>query len=188
MAKLILGAFADRADADKTIKELQAAGVAKDDFSVIGKGEMDVPVETKGEPTRAVDRTTTAEGAAIGGATGGLAGLIAGAIATAGLFVTGPVVALVGLGWVALTTVAGGAIGAAAGGLIGALVSLGIPRASAERHQSIIAAGGILLGVQDKHVKEDEIRKAFESHNAEEIAVVEHGDIPARVVAAVKSK
>ena len=72
MTKLVLGAFADRTDADKAIKELQDAGVPNDDFSVIGKGETDVPVGAKESIAKSVDGGTAAEGAAIGGATGGL--------------------------------------------------------------------------------------------------------------------
>jgi hypothetical protein len=99
MAKLVLGAFRDRVEADETIKDLEDAGVPREDFSLIAQ-DVQGGGEEQGIHTRKVSRET----AAAGGVVGGLAGLVLGAIATAGLLVAGPVVLLAGLGWIALTT------------------------------------------------------------------------------------
>jgi len=174
MAKLVLGAFSNRDDADKAIRELEAAGVPKNDFSLIAQD-----TKMASAPVR-----TAEDIAATGGAVGGLAGLALGAITTAGMLVAGPAALLAGLGWIALTTVAGGAAGAAAGGIVGALVGLGVPESTAKQQESIINSGGILLGVEDNEVSESEIRDCFEDHDAEHITVVEHGKVDARLTAA----
>jgi len=177
MAKLVLGAFRDRAEADETIKDLEDAGVPPEDFSLIAQ---DVGEEqAQGIHTRKVSRDT----AAAGGVVGGLAGLALGAIATAGMLVAGPVVLLAGLGWIALTTVAGGAVGAAAGGIVGALVGLGVPERTAREHESVLNEGGVLLGAEDDEISESEIMSYFKQHGAENITVVEHGKIDAKVAA-----
>jgi len=176
MAKLIFGAFPDRGEADKAIMELEQAGVPRDDFSAIGQSEA-----VAKNPVADLPKDVTTSGVAVGGTVGGLAGLITGAAAVTGMFVAGPVAVLAGLGWVALTTVAGGAVGAVAGGLVGALVSLGIPEETAERQQAIVQTGGVLIGVEDNKVSEEEVRKCFEQHGAEQIVVIEHAKLPARM-------
>jgi len=175
MAKLVLGAFRDRAEADETIKDLEDAGVPKEDFSFIAQDVTEE--ESRGIRSRQVSRDT----AAAGGIVGGIAGLTLGAIATAGLLVAGPVVLLAGLGWIALTTVAGGAVGAAAGGIVGALAGLGVPEKTAREHETVLNEGGVLLGAEDEKVTESEIMSYFERHGAENITVVEHGKIDAKV-------
>jgi uncharacterized membrane protein len=174
MTKLVLGAFADREDADAAIKELEQAGVPQSDFSLIAQ-EIKQP---------SVVERTAEDTAAAGGAIGGLAGLTLGAITTAGMLVAGPAALLAGLGWIALTTVAGGAAGAAAGGIVGALIGLGVPEDTARQHESIVKAGGILLGVEDNEVSESEIRDCFERNGAEHISTVEHNKVDALLTAA----
>lgn len=185
MAKLVIGAFPDRKEANEAVMDLEDAGVPMDDFSVIGQEDADKTGNFKDTMSESTTGKVTGGGAAVGGAAGGLAGLIAGAVATAGMFVAGPVVLLAGLGWVALATVTGGAVGAAAGGIVGALVGLGIPEETAKHHESVIKAGGVLLGVEDNEASENEIRECFEKHGAEQIAVVEHATIPGRIAAAL---
>lgn len=176
MAKLIFGAFPDRKKVNKAIIELEEGGVPLEDFSVIGQTKAMEDTEISAE-------NVAGGGMAVGGVAGGLAGLVAGAVATAGMFVAGPVVVLAGLGWVALATATGSVVGAAAGGLVGALVGLGIPEETARSHESVIKAGGILLGVEDTAVSEQEIRECFKQHGAGQIAVVEHTALPARIAA-----
>ena len=178
MAKLILGAFSDRDAADGAITELEAQGVPREDFSLIAREFRGaVPTAEKAQQVRASTM-------AAGGTVGGLAGLTLGAIATAGMLVTGPVALLAGLGWIALTTVAGGAVGAAAGGIVGALVSLGVPEPTARQEESILNAGGILLGVEDNALSESEIRECFEAYDADHITTIEHTPVDARLAAA----
>jgi hypothetical protein len=179
MAKLTLGVFPDCQGADKAIGKLEKAGVLADEFSVIAP-----------ESVCLIDTTDSAEGAlmydvAIASVTnGGLAGLMAGAVATSGLFVTGPMAVLTDLGWAALTTATGAVIGMFAGGMVGALVGLGVPEATARHYEHVIEAGGILLGLRDDKVNEQEVRKCFERHGAEQIIAVEHEIIPIQLATA----
>jgi uncharacterized membrane protein len=173
MAKLVLGAFADRKDADEAIIELEQAGVPQSDFSLFAR-----EIKQSSATVRTAENT-----AAAGGAIGGLAGLTLGAITSAGMLVAGPAALLAGLGWIALTTVTGGAAGAAAGGIVRVLVGLGISEDAARQHESVVNAGGILLGVEDSELSESEIGDCFKSHDAAHIAVVEHGKINARLTA-----
>lgn len=127
MAKLLIGAFPDRGEANEAILELQEAGVPQEDFSVIGQADADKTANFKHKVSDTATGKAVGDGAVFGGTAGGLAGLMAGTVTIAGMFVAGPVVLLAGLGWVALVTVAGGVAEAAAGGIVGALVGLGIP-------------------------------------------------------------
>ncbi len=183
MAKLVIGAFPDRKEANEAIVELSDAGVPMEDFSIIGQGGTDKTGNFKDKLSESATGRMAEGGTAVGGVTGGLAGLIAGAITTAGMFVAGPVIVLVGLGWLALATVTGGAVGAAVGGIVGALVGLGIPEETAKHHESVINAGGVLLGAEDSELSEHEIRECFERHGAEQIAAVEHNEVAAHVAA-----
>lgn len=174
MAKLTLGAFADRTQADEAIQALEKAGVQQDDFSLIME-------ETKGRES--VTGRRAGEAATTGGIVGGLAGLTFGAITVAGMLVAGPVALLAGLGWIGLTTVTGGAVGVAAGGIVGALTGLGMSEAAARRHEAILRSGGVLVGAEDRHVNSSDIRKIMNEHAAEEVAEVDHEAIPARLAA-----
>jgi len=185
MSKLVLGAFADQAKADEAITELEQGGVPSSDFSLIAQEDMSKTDKFKTTATESSTGRTAGDVAAVGSAVGGLAGLIGGAIATAGMFVAGPVVLLAGLGWVALTTAAGGAVGAAAGGIVGALVGMGVPEDTAKQHASVIKSGGVLVGVEDNEVSEQEIRSVFDHDGAEQIAVVEHGTLPSKLASAL---
>lgn len=185
MTKLIIGAFPDKREANEAIVELEEAGVTQEDFSIIAQENMEETSNAEGDKRKSATDRAAGSGAAVGGVAGGLAGLISGAVATAGMFVAGPVVLLAGLGWVALTTVGGGVIGATAGGVVGALVGLGIPQETARHHESVLKAGGILLGTEDNAASEQEIRECYEAHGAEQIAVVEHRNISARVASAI---
>ena len=182
MALSEIGAFPDRNKANDAIMELEEAGVPQEDFSIIGQEETEKTGNYKDTLAESTTGKVAGSSAAVGGVVGGLAALIAGAIATAGMFVAGPVVLLAGLGWVALVTVTGGAVGTAAGGIVGALVGLGIPEEKAKHHESVLKSGGVLLGVEDNEVTENEIRRCFENHGAEEIAVIEHKALPAHVL------
>lgn len=185
MTKLAIGAFPDLDQANNAVLELEEAGVPQKDFSIIGQETSEKAENFKDRAAETLTGKVAGGSAAVGGVAGGLTGLIAGAIATAGMFVAGPVVLLAGLGWVALATVTGTAVGTAAGGIAGALVGLGIPEDTAKQQESVIEEGGVIIGVEDIEASESEIRKCFEKNGAENVAVIEHKDIPARIAAAV---
>ena len=145
-----VGLFRNRADAERAVHDLEAAGVNMERVSVIAKDANEVSgVQTGVDNTQAVGNHAdegAAAGAATGGAIGGIGGLLVG-LGTLAIPGIGPIM-LAGAGATAIaTTLAGGAIGAAAGGLGGALVGLGIPEERANAYNDRIAAGDYLVMV-----------------------------------------
>ena len=180
MAKLILGVFPNHREADRVVREFEAAGVSAGELSVVAPESVQRRVVAKDSEEVPAHDTAIAS-SMTGGVTGGLAGLITGAVATSGLFVGGPVAVLAGLGLVALTTATGGAVGVLAGGIVGALVGLGVPEVAARYHELAIEAGGVLLGIEDDKLSEREVRQRFGKHGAEQVVAIDHGAIPIRI-------
>jgi len=163
--KLITALFVDSKKAGEAIAELKEKGYTKN-ISVIIRDETDGEVKTKEVKDETGDGAISA--AATGGVIGGLAGLAAGAISlvvpgVGPLVVTGPLVATWGL--------TGGALGALAGGLVGALVDAGVSQEEAERYETRIMEGDVLVAVttDDEHV--DEVREILDNHDALDSAV-----------------
>src|SRR4249919_2643674 len=109
--KAVTKVFDNYNAANRAVTELEAAGVAASDISLVANKYVSAKYENVQEVSEA------ATGAGIGAVVGGTAGLLAGLglMAIPGL---GPVVAA---GWLASTAVGAVAAGAA-GGIIGALV------------------------------------------------------------------
>ena len=136
----VFGIYQNRAQAERGVDELIAAGFSSSDISVL-------MADTEGTRDFAHEKSTkapegAAAGAATGGAIGGTLGLLAGigslAIPGVGPFIAaGPIMgALAGLG-----------VGGAVGGLVGALVGMGIPEYEAKRYEGRVKEGGILVSV-----------------------------------------
>jgi hypothetical protein len=131
-------------DAQRAVNELEAAGVAHSDISIIANNSdnwygQDGKVDRDRDGVD--DRAEGAgAGAGIGAGVGGAAGLLAGLglLAIPGL---GPVVAA---GWLAATAV-GAAAGAATGGIIGALTQAGISKDDADAYAEGVRRGGTLV-------------------------------------------
>jgi hypothetical protein len=146
MTTTVNGLFDNRDDAANAVREIQAAGISKDEISIVTN-----KVEGQSEQRSAGDRTVdnnmaesgTGDGALIGGVLGGGAGLLAGlgTIVIPGL---GP---LLGVGWL-ITTAIGAAVGASGGGLIGALVGAGVDNDDAQVYVDRIRTGGTLVAVR----------------------------------------
>ena len=139
MTQTLTGLFDRYDDARRAVQDLQAAGVAHRDISLVAN-------DVRGAHRDALDPTAqdAGAGAGIGAAVGGLGGLLTGLglLAIPGV---GPVVAA---GWLAATAAgaAGGAlIGAAAGGLVGALTHSGVPEADAHVYAEGVRRGGTLV-------------------------------------------
>jgi hypothetical protein len=137
----VVGLFDDRADAQRAIEALKAAGFEAPDIGITMRDIHEA--EALLDETGASAGAGAATGALAGGALGGLAGWLVGLglLAIPGI---GPVIAAGPLA-VALT---GAAIGAAGGSLIGALTGMGVPEAEARWYESEVARGGILLTVR----------------------------------------
>lgn len=139
MTQTLTGLFDRYDDARRAVQDLEAAGVAHRDISIVAndrRGEHHTQLDPAAQDAGA--------GAGIGAAVGGLGGLLAGLglIAIPGI---GPVVAA---GWLvaAAAGVAGGAlVGAAAGGLVGALTHAGVPERDAHVYAEGVRRGGTLV-------------------------------------------
>jgi hypothetical protein len=146
--------YDDYATASRAVGELEAAGIRRDDISIVASNadnwysDRDREGRASGRIDRDRDGTDdraegAAAGAGIGAALGGAAGLLAGLgmLAIPGL---GPVVAA---GWLA-STAATAAGGGALGGIIGALTQSGIGRDEADVYAEGIRRGGALVTVR----------------------------------------
>lgn len=141
MTQTITGLFDQYDDARRAVQDLEAAGIAHRDISIVG--------HDKHAPTAGGDAAEAASedagiGAGLGAAAGGVGGLLAGLglLAIPGV---GPVVAA---GWLAATAVGaagGAAIGAAAGGLVSALTHAGVPERDANVYAEGVRRGGTVI-------------------------------------------
>jgi hypothetical protein len=136
----VFGIVPSRADAERAVDAIIAAGFSKDDVSVLAPDQQTTHQLATEKNTKAPEGTAT--GAATGGAIGGTLGLLAGigAFAIPGI---GPLIAagpLVG-------ALAGVGAGAATGGLVGALVGMGIPEYEAKRYEGRVKDGGVLISI-----------------------------------------
>jgi hypothetical protein len=127
--------FATRAEAQRAIEELRAAGFRDDQIGIIGTGP----------DYESASDALVAEGAAAGAAGGGAIGLMAGlAVAAGAIPPLGPAI----IGGALVGVLASGALGAAAGGLIGTLVGIGIPEEEARYYEEELVAGQSLVTVR----------------------------------------
>jgi hypothetical protein len=130
-------------DAAQAVRDLEAAGIAARDISLLANdvdGKLKSVATTEAGPGAGT-------GAAIGATAAGAAGLLAGLgmLAIPGI---GPVVAAGWLASTALGAVAGGAVGAAAGGVIGSLIAAGVSREDADFYAEGLRRGGTLVTVK----------------------------------------
>jgi hypothetical protein len=163
MKQTISSIFDSYDAAAAAVQRLQAAGIARDDISIISN-DADMSRDSYGE--FAVDAPTegaaegAGTGAGIGAVVGGGAGLLAGLglIAIPGL---GPVVAA---GWLAATLVGAGA-GVAAGGIVGALVGSGVDEDTAHAYAEGVRHGGTLVSVRVDARDHDRIQDVLDERS-----------------------
>jgi hypothetical protein len=134
-------------DAQRAVRDLEAAGVSHSDISIVANnsdGWFSSDKKVDRDHDGVDDRAEGAgKGAGVGAGLGGAAGLLAGLglLAIPGL---GPVVAA---GWLAATAV-GAAAGAATGGVIGALTQAGVSKEDAEVYAEGVRRGGTLVSAK----------------------------------------
>jgi len=142
MTRTLTGLYDSYEDAQSTLRDLEALGIASDDISLLANKSgllQRTDVKEGNEAATGLEAGATF-GAIVGGATGLLAGL--GVLAIPGI---GPVVAA---GWLvaAAAGAAGGAIaGGAGGGLIGAMVSNGVTEEDAHIYAEAVRRGGCVV-------------------------------------------
>jgi hypothetical protein len=145
-------------DAVRTVEDLEAAGIAVNDISIVAnRGETPAFVTT-GEPRHAASGAAT--GATVGTAVGAGAGLLAGLgiLAIPGI---GPVVAA---GWL-VATLAGAGTGATAGGLLGALTGAGVKDDQAHVYAESVRRGGTLVTVRADEMQVGMVDEIMRRHN-----------------------
>ena len=127
-------------DASLAVADLEAAGLAHADISIVANKSARERVGSKAtlEPAASGPEKGASVGAILAGGAGLLAGL--GMMAIPGI---GPVVAA---GWLA-STITGAAVGGAAGGLVGALTNSGVNPANADVYAEGVRRGGALVTV-----------------------------------------
>ncbi|MBA3896818.1 MAG: hypothetical protein H0X36_06725 [Sphingomonadaceae bacterium] len=167
MTKTLTGLFDRYDDAQRAVKDLEAAGVPHRDISIVASN-------ADGERVAGADTGTAAAedagaGAGIGAAVGGVGGLLAGLglLAIPGL---GPVVAA---GWLASTAVgavSGAAVGGAAGGLIGGLTHAGVPEEDAHVYAEGVRRGGTLVTAKVDDALVDVVTPILRDDRAVEVA------------------
>jgi hypothetical protein len=129
-------------DAKMTVGDLEAAGIGRDQISLVANNTAGDAIVTTKEGNEAA--TGAEAGAAFGGILGGGAGLLAGLglLAIPGV---GPVVAAGWLVAAAAGAAGGAAVGGAGGGLIGAMTGNGIPEEDANIYAEGVRRGGTLV-------------------------------------------
>lgn len=160
MTVTITHVYDDYGSAKNVVRELENAGFASDQVSVVGRKPSDQSGDESGEGT--------ATGATLGGVAGAGAGLLAslGLIAIPGI---GPLVAA----GVLATTLAGAATGAVAGGILGALVDYGISKEEAPVYAESIRRGGTLVSVRAEEPRANQAELIMQRH--EPIDIKERG-------------
>lgn len=146
--RTITGLFDNYDDAKSAVGQLESAGIASKNISIVSNTADGRKVEEQGNNAAEGAGTGIGIGAVAGGAGGLLAGL--GMLAIPGV---GPVVAA---GWLVATltgAVAGAVVGGAAGGVVGALIKSGVPEEDAHVYAEGVRRGGSLVTAQ---VEEDE--------------------------------
>ena len=165
----IIGSFKNTPDAEIAIQKLYEEGVPDNNISyVFTDTRSETKTVTPGESVAA----NTAGGAVSGATTGAIVGAIAGLVVANGvlpglgtLFVAGPLAAALGLTGAVATTAAGAMTGAAAGGLLGALTGLGVSTPDAERYQTLVKKGNVLVIVKGA----DSLKSILADHGANDV-------------------
>lgn len=146
-----VGVFSSHQEAENALSELQNAGFAMNQVSIIAKDADHLDQSNRIGETRVQDLTETTHvddgaktGAAAGGAVGGLTGLLVG-LGTLAIPGVGPIMLAGAAATAIATTLAGGAIGAATGGLVGGLIGLGIPEERARAYHEHVVRGNYLV-------------------------------------------
>src|SRR5512132_3518184 len=136
-------------DARAAVRQLEAAGVAHNDISIIASNADNWYNNGKDTfPDRDLDgkddrAESAGKGAAIGAAAGGTAGLLTG-LGLMAIPGVGPVVAA---GWL-VATLTGAAAGGATGGALGALTQAGVGKDEADVYAEGLRRGGTVVSAR----------------------------------------
>jgi hypothetical protein len=164
--------------ANYALDKLMAAGISHDHISVAALEDTSKKMHTTSEMNMqnnpigdAVAGTTggVLSGASLGGIIGLLTGVAALTIPGFGaLLITGPLAAALGFSGLAANAVAGAAIGGTAAGVAGlasGLTKAGMDAQEAEKIQSTIESGGVMLAVEDSNNVAEKILNSTEPNS-----------------------
>lgn len=161
MHPLVVATFSDLSQAAAAARQLQAAGVTRDQLSIISRNhdeESSYAAEMGGSPGAEIEDSRTAA------RLGELSGYLLAAIALV-LPGIGPIVAAG-----PLAAGLGEAAGHVAGGIATALSGAGIAPDRAEALEAAVESGAILIAVHTVHARIDEVRQLLNAAGAAEIA------------------
>ena len=139
------------AEATEAVANLEAAGVAHNDISILASNADNWYSDDRKAstyPDRDLDgkddrAESAGAGAGVGAAVGGVAGLLAG-LGLMAIPGVGPVVAA---GWL-VSTLAGAAAGGVTGGVLGALTQAGVSKEDAEVYAEGLRRGGAVVSAR----------------------------------------
>ena len=159
--KTVIGLFDDMAQAKKAALDLEAAGVAHNDVSIVANNEGGRYAPVSGDPTPTASGHAIGQDALVGAEIGGVAGLL--------MAVTG--FAIPGFGWIAgagwlMATILGAGTGALIGGLVGALTSVGVPAEDAAHYNEGVRRGGTLLAVKSQDAMATQVAQILSNNGA----------------------
>ena len=166
---MLTGMFRDRESAERAYGSLTSRGYTKDDITLLMSEEARRRHFGDGGDSRDTELgTKAAEGAGVGAALGGGLGAVLATLSAVGAILL-PGVGVLAMGPIA-AALTGGAIGAAGGGLVGALVGSGIPEEQAQRYESGVREGNIVMGVSPRSEEDAEyFDREWRSHRGEDI-------------------
>ena len=148
MTTVITRMFDTYSEASKAVADLEAAGFAHSDISIVANNADNQMVTHTGTDTlSATDPDAPATGAGTGATVGTLVGGGAGLLAGLGMLAIPGIGPVVAAGWL-VATLSGAGVGAAAGGLLGGLVGAGVPEEDAHVYAEGIRRGGTLVTVR----------------------------------------
>ena len=168
MARAVYGMAKTEGQADRIVTELEAAGFAYEDISVLMPDRAGTRDFVHEKSTKAPEGA--AAGAGAGGVLGGALGLLAGigSLAIPGI---GPLIAAGPI----LATLSGAAVGATVGGMTGALIGMGIPEYEAKLYEGRIREGNILISVSvvdgDERSVAERVLKTCNAHDVSSSSV-----------------
>jgi hypothetical protein len=153
----IVGAFANRRDAERAVDELEGLGFRDDQIGFLTR-DGDRGDDHSSDDAGAGERA--AKGAALGIGVGGILAAVM-AMAIPGI---GPAVA----GGILATALTGAAVGGVAGGITGALTSLGVSEEDARYYDTEFQAGRTLVTVRAE-ARNGEAQEVLRRHRATDI-------------------
>ena len=167
----VVGLFNTAQEAESAIRDLQTAGVSREDISLVSRsksGAYSGKEDADTGDTGVHDKSSVGQHVAGGAAIGGLGGLLLG---LAGLAIPGigPVVAAGPIAAALTTAGIGAGIGAAGGGIIGAIRNAGVPEEEAHLYAEGIRRGGTLVTVHTDQANASRVEEILNSHGAVDV-------------------